>query len=132
LCSPDEPLSSQLGATLETIQSLLLKLIQQGETLIQQGEKARCVRGINLEVLQEVLAACCAGRFGLWDSLAVPALIEDGRTSHEIASLFESQTTKGKAVAYGLAKEIKDQLCARQADSLDATNKDEDESSSNQ
>jgi uncharacterized membrane protein YkoI len=59
----------------------------------------------------------------LWESLAVPALLEDGKSPHEIASLFESQTTKGKAVAYELAKEIKDQLCAREVSATD----DEDE-----
>jgi len=117
---PEEPPSNQLGEHLETIETLLLKLIQ-------QGEKARCVRGISLELLQEGLAVSCAGRFGLWESLAVPALIERGMNPNEIASLSESQTTKGKAVAYGLAKEIKDQLCAREADSPSATTKDEED-----
>jgi len=91
---------------LETIQTLLLKLIE-------QGEKARCVRGISLELLQEVLAASCADRFGFWETLAMPALIEEGKTPYEISSLFDAQTAKGKSIAYGLANEIKEQLHAR-------------------
>ena len=93
--------------------------------LIEQGEKARCVRGISLELLQEVLAASCADRFGFWETLAMPALIEQGKTPYEISKLFEAQTTKRKSLAYGLATEIKEQLCARQTDSERPTIKDE-------
>jgi hypothetical protein len=103
-----------LDETLETIQILLLKLIE-------QDEKARYVRAITLELLQEVLAASCADRFGLWETLAMPALIEDGKTPYEISNLFEAQTAKGKSIAYGLAKEIKDQLHGRESQSEIAT-----------
>ena len=103
LVLPEEVPSVRLDEMLETIQTLLLKLIE-------QGEKARCVRGISLELLQEVLAASCADRFGLWETLAMPALIEQGKTPHEISRLFDAQTAKGKSIAYGTATEIKDEL----------------------
>ena len=56
LTFPDTaPRDPQYAETVETIQVLLLKLIE-------QGEKARSVRGICLELLQEALAEARAGR----------------------------------------------------------------------
>jgi YD repeat-containing protein len=51
-------------------------------------------------------------RLGLWESLAVPALKEQGRTAHQITSLLDLQTDGAKAYAYGLAEEIKNELDA--------------------
>jgi hypothetical protein len=103
LTLPEQPPPNQSVEALETIQALLLKLIQ-------QGEKARCVRGISLELLQEILAEARAGRLNCWENLAMPALRENGKSAREVASLFEGHTGKGKNFAYELAEEIRDQL----------------------
>ena len=111
LTLPEQSPPNQSRETLETIQALLLKLIQ-------QGEKARGVRGISLELLQEILAEARAGRLGFWENLAMPALRGNGKSAQEVASLFEGHTGKGKNFAYGLAEEISNQLQAAASDPM--------------
>ena len=43
----------------------------------------------------------------------MPILTKEGKSPYEISNLFEKQTVKGKSIAYGTAKQIKDQLYAR-------------------
>ena len=80
---------------------------------------------LSLELLQETLAEARAGRIGLWESLAVPALKESGRNVRQIASLFDHQTEEAKNFAYGLAEEIRDELLAGEADSNIASDDDD-------
>ncbi len=111
LVLPDQPPSPQSDETLETIQTLLLKLIQ-------QGEKARRVRGICLELLQETLAEARAGR--------LPTLREQGKSVQEVVNLFNGDTAEAQNFAYELAIDITDKLHAAQTDSRSATVNDDD------
>lgn len=98
----------ELEGNLQTIQELLLKLIRQSENSFR-------VECVNLELLQEALAEARAGRIGLWENVAGPALREQGKTPEEIASLFETRTKEGQDFAYGLAEEIRDEMLAEEA-----------------
>src|SRR5215471_9446756 len=80
VAEPPRP-TPELTQSLHTIQPLLLKLIEQGQTDLH-------IESVSLELLQETLAEARAGRVGLWESLALPALKENGKGSQEIASLF--------------------------------------------
>ena len=98
---------------LETIQTLLLRIIGQGETNYRIGS-------ITLELLQEALSEARAARLGLWDHLVAPELKGRGNSSQEIAELFEAKTKQAQAFAYGLAGEIKNQLLAVEGASVAA------------
>jgi hypothetical protein len=54
----------------------------------------------------ETLAECRTERMGLWESLAVPKLREQGKSAEDIARLFETQTEEAKDFAYALAEQI--------------------------
>jgi hypothetical protein len=95
----------EMTETLQTIQALLLKLVEQGQMDYQ-------IESLSLELLQETLAEARAGRMGLWESLAVPALKAEGKGAHEIARLLENQSRDAKNFAYGLAEEVRDELSA--------------------
>ena len=110
--------TQELTESLHTIQVLLLKLIEQGQTAVR-------AESLSLELLQETLAEARAGRIGLWETLAVPALKEAGRDAQQIASLFEHQTDQAKNFAYQLAEEIRDELLAGETDSNIAIDDDD-------
>ena len=116
----DEPIPTQdVPESLQTIQTLMLRLIGQGQTNFRIGS-------LSLELLQETLVEARAGRMGLWESLAVPALREKGTTAEEIANLFEAQTEEAKTFAYGLAEALKNQLDDPETDSENATVDEDD------
>ena len=110
--------TQELTESLQTIQVLLLKLIEQGQTAVR-------AESLSLELLQETLAEARAGRIGLWETLAVPALKQAGTDAQQIASLFEHQTDQAKNFAYRLAEEIRDQLLAGETDSNIAIDDDD-------
>ena len=99
--------------TLQAVQTLLLKLIAQGETHVR-------VQSLNLELLQETLGEARAGRIALWETLSVPGLCEQGNQGQTIASLFEAHTEQGQTFAYGLAERLKDELVAAEKTSDDS------------
>lgn len=96
------PPAQDVGETLQTIQTLLLKLIRQGETGLRAG-------GISLVLLQEVLGVTTRGTKIAWNRLEVPALSEGGMTSKEIEERLEAETNEAKDFAYGVADEIRKQ-----------------------
>lgn len=106
--------------TLETIQTLLLRLLEQGDSSFR-------VQRIGIELLQENLVETRGGVMRLWEALAVPWLRERGSGIQQIADLFDSETDKAKDFAYGLAEEIRDQIDAAETDSASATADDEDD-----
>ncbi|HEX9273465.1 MAG TPA: hypothetical protein VGA01_14770 [Candidatus Binatia bacterium] len=117
--SAEQPAPTQeLTESLHTIQVLLLKSIEQGQTAVR-------AESLSLELLQETLAEARAGRIGLWETLAVPALKEAGGHAQQIASLFDRQTEEAKNFAYGLAEEIRDELLAGETDSNIAIDDDD-------
>jgi Spy/CpxP family protein refolding chaperone len=91
--------------TLETIQSLLLKMLGQSNSNLR-------VVCVNLGLLQETLAQVRANRMTLWEKMAVPALREQGKSAQEIADLLEEYTAEAKDFAYGIAEEIRVEVLA--------------------
>lgn len=103
----DEPetetaaVSGGFGYTLEAIQTILLKLVRQGDTSLRMGD-------VSLALLQDTLAEARAGRKFAWDR-AVPQMKDEGLSSSELTKRFEKETAEGKRFAYGVAKEIKNE-----------------------
>lgn len=104
--------------TLQTIQTLLLRMIGQGQTSFR-------IQSVSLELIQEALVEARAGKASLWELLLTPALSEKGRSVEQIAELFDAQNYKAKSFAYGLAEEIRDQLDAAETHSASATDSDD-------
>ncbi len=96
---------------LETIQTLLLRIIGQGETDYRIGS-------ISLELLQEVLTEARAVRLDLWEHLVAPHLKETGKSTPDIDELLKIRTKQAQDHAYGLALEIKNQLLAAEGTSV--------------
>ncbi len=118
--SPEpSPPDQELEQTLQTVQALLLKMIEQGQIAFR-------VQSLSLELLQETLVEARAARMGSWEHLAVPALREQGKTGSEIANLLAGQTAASKDFAYGLAEEIKKELLAADAEQPIIDDEDED------
>jgi hypothetical protein len=115
----EQPPTQELSENLHTIQALLLKLIEQGQTILR-------IESLGLALSQETLAEARAGRIGLWENLAVPALKMEGKGAPAIASLFEHQSDEAKNFAYGLAEELRDELLAVESNSSVATVDDDD------
>ena len=116
----EQPSPSQdISQTLETIETLLLRLVGQGETTFR-------IQSVSLELLQETLAEAHDGRVSLWEFLLKSVLREKGRSDGEIARLAESQDSQSKTFAYGLAEEIKKELASASWGSKGAVELDED------
>ena len=95
---PPPPL--KVGEILQTVQTLLLKLIRQNET----GLRAH---GISLVLLQETLAEATGSRQIVWNRLEVPPLVEAGLSVREIDERRTADISEAKDHAYGLAEEIR-------------------------
>jgi len=90
-----------IADALETIQTLLMKLVKQGDTSLRTQD-------ISLALLQETLAEARAGRRVAW-ATALPGMKEEGLNSRALDERFENETVAAKRFAYGVAKEIKDE-----------------------
>jgi hypothetical protein len=95
---PPPPL--EVGEILQTVQTLLLKLIRQNET----GLRAH---GISLVLLQETLAEANGSRKILWNRLELPPLIEAGLPLREIDQRLAAEISAAKDHAYALAEQIR-------------------------
>jgi hypothetical protein len=95
------------GETLNTIQTLLLKLVQQGETSLR-------IQDVSLVLLQDVLGEAHAGRKLSWDYLAASALREKGNGIKEVQSQFDEQSREANNYAYARAEDIKRSLDDRE------------------
>lgn len=94
------PPSQELAETLNTIQTLLLRMIVEEETVSR-------MHGVTLELVQETLAEARSGRRISWSNSVVPLLREKGLSSDEIEKQFEAQTEEPRTYAYKLAEQIK-------------------------
>ena len=97
----ESPSGQGFAETLQTMQTLLLKLVRQGDTSLRMQD-------VSLALLQETLAEARAGRSASWEQ-GLPALKEGGLTSSQIVKRFEAQTAEAKDFAYGAAQELKKQ-----------------------
>lgn len=95
---PPPPL--EVGEILQTVQTLLLKLIRQNDT----GLRAH---GISLVLLQETLAEVAGSRKIVWNRLEVPPLMETGLSLRQIDERLAADISEAKDHAYGLAEEIR-------------------------
>ena len=96
----DTPAPHGFAGTLEMIETLLLKMIRQGDTSLRTQD-------ISLALLQDTLAEARAGRRVAWETSRT-RMKDEGLSSEDIAERFEKETADAKRFAYGVAKEIKD------------------------
>ena len=106
--------------TLETMKSLLLKMLGESTTTLQ-------VEYVNLGLIQDILAQVRANRMTVWEKLVVPALREQGKSDQEIAELLELYTAEAKDFAYGLAEEIREEILAEEKAGADIDLAEEDQ-----
>jgi len=88
-----------LAETLQTIQTLLLKLIRQSDTSL-------CAQDISLKLIQENLAETRFGRKVVWNRLEAPSLLQTGMLPSEVDERFAIELGEAQDSAYGLAEEI--------------------------
>ena len=93
--------SDHAGVRLETIESLLIRLVRQGEISLR-------IEDVCLALLQDVLAEAYATRRLLWQSLVLPQLRDAGIDSNELERRFVLQDNQAKNYAYGEAERIKE------------------------
>jgi hypothetical protein len=105
--SEQTPAIPNAAETLETMKSLLLKMLGESTTTLQVGY-------VNLGLIQDTLAETRANRMTVWEKLVVPALREQGKGDQEIAALLEQYTAEAKNFAYGLAEEIREENLAEE------------------
>ncbi len=112
---PEPPPPTQdISETLQTLQTLMLRMIGQGGRTFQ-------MQSVSLELLQEAIVEARSGKMNVWEFLVVPRLSDKGKSSGEIAELFDGQNEDAKDYAYGLAEEIKKELDADDSDSTSNT-----------
>jgi hypothetical protein len=92
--------SDNAGVRLETIESLLMRLIRQGGVSLR-------IEDVCLALLQDVLAEAYATRRLLWESLVLPQLRTRGIDVNELESRFALAEARAKNYAYGEAERIK-------------------------
>ena len=93
--------SDHADVRLETIESLLIRLVRQGEISLR-------IEDVCLALLQDVLAEAYATRRLLWESLVLPQLRDAGIDSNELERRFVLQDNQAKNYAYGEAERIKE------------------------
>jgi hypothetical protein len=113
------PATQDISETLQTLQTLMLRMIGQGESTSQ-------MQSVSLELIQEAVAEARSGKMNVWEFLVAPGLRDKGKSTGEIAQLFDVQNEDAKDYAYGLAAEIKKELDADASDETSNTVDDED------
>ena len=92
--------SDNAGVRLKTIESLLMRLVRQGDISFR-------IQDVCLALLQDVLAEAYATRRLLWESLVLPQLRDAGIDVNELERRFVLQEDRAKDYAYGVAERIK-------------------------
>ena len=95
-----EKSENESGDRLHTIESLLMRLVRQGDTSFR-------IQDVCLVLLQNVVAEAHATHKISWESLVVPQLREKGVDANELERLFMLQVEQAKDYAYGVAERIK-------------------------
>ena len=93
--------SDDAGVRLETIESLLMRLVREADISYR-------IEDVCLALLQVVLAEAYATRRLLWESLVLPQLRDAGMDATELERRFVLQEDHAKEYAYGLAVRIKE------------------------
>lgn len=92
--------SDHAGVRLEVIESLLMRLVRQGDMSLR-------IEDVCLAPLQDAFAEACATRRLLWESLVLPQLRDSGIDVNELDDRFVLQEDQAKDYAYGLAERFK-------------------------
>jgi hypothetical protein len=90
----------EFGDRFHTIESLLMRLVRQGDTSLR-------IQDVCLALLQDVLAEAHATHKISWDFVAAPRLRDEGIGVNELEHRFTQQADQAKGYAYGLAQRIK-------------------------
>jgi hypothetical protein len=115
---PEPPPPTQdISETLQTLQTLMLRMIGQGERTFQ-------MQSVSLELQQEAIVEARSGKMNVWEFLVAPGLSGKGKSTGEIAQLFDGQNEDAKDYAYGLAEEIKKEIDSDDSDSTSNTEDD--------
>jgi hypothetical protein len=93
--------SDNAGVRLKTIESLLMRLVRQGDVSFR-------IDDVCLALLQDVLAESYATRRLLWESLVLSQLRAAGIDVNEAERQFVLQQDRAKLYAYGVAEQIKE------------------------
>jgi hypothetical protein len=88
------------GDRLQTIESLVMRLVRQGDTSLR-------IQDVCLALLQDTLAEAHATRRFSWESLIMAQLEEQGIHGNELERHFDLQMDRAKDYAYGVAERIK-------------------------
>jgi len=92
------PFGQGFGEMLRAVETLLAKLVRQGETSLRMED-------LSLALLQETLAATLADRKTTW-TLVEAHLKERGLKDREIKQRFDALTTEANSQAYSTAQRI--------------------------
>lgn len=92
------PFGQGFGEMLRAVQTLLAKLVRQGETSLR-------IQDLSLALLQETLAASVADRNTTW-ILAESNLKQQGLKGREITQRFDAMTTEANTQALAIARRI--------------------------
>jgi hypothetical protein len=92
--------SDTAGVRLETIESLLTRLVRQEDVSLR-------IEDVCLALLQDILAEAYATRRLLWESLILPQQRAAGINVNELERQFVLQQARARDYAYGEAERIK-------------------------
>lgn len=92
--------SDSAGVRLETIESLLMRLVRQGGISLR-------IDDVCLALLQDILAEAYASHRLLWESLVLPQLRATGIDVNEWENRFALAEARARDYAYGAAERIK-------------------------
>lgn len=95
-----EESDNDFGHRLQTIESLLMRILRQGGTSL-------LIEDVCLALLQDVLAETHATHRMSWEFVAAPRLRDEGISVNEIERRFTLQADHAKDFAYGRAEQIK-------------------------
>jgi hypothetical protein len=92
---------NQIGERLQLIETLLMRLVGQGDVSFR-------IQDVCLALLQDVLAEAHATRRLSWERFVMPQLREEGVDGSELERQFILQVDQAKDYAYGVAERIKE------------------------
>jgi hypothetical protein len=95
-----EESDNDFDGRLQRIESLLMRLVHQGDTSLR-------IQDVCLVLQQDVLAEARATHKLSWEFVAVPRLRDEGIDENELQQRFKLQADQAKDYAYGLAQRIK-------------------------
>jgi hypothetical protein len=100
LSLPNTEGSHESGDRLNTIETLLMRLVRQGEISLSMED-------VSLALLQDVLAEAHDARRISWESLVAPKLLDEGVDATELEQQFIMRTNTARDYAYDVAVQLK-------------------------